>query len=102
MEKRVSLREKLFTRISRQIKQGSVSGVQAILREYSVVPSDIYDDRHRTLLHISAMYNRSKITRFLMANGCSIHAQDSSGKCPYYIALLYKSTRVLEEMETMK
>lgn len=92
----------LFEKLTTCIKLGRIRKLKYLLHRYRVNPSDLCDTSKTTLLHIAATYNRKQIAMYLIDQGSSIYFQNSRNECPYYIAVLKGSKKVLKYMERMK
>lgn len=79
----------LFRKMAKQIRAGRGAALQRTAQEYGVHLGSFEDTRGRSLLHISTRYGKTKISRYLLENGCSPHKQDGASRCPIYLAALH-------------
>ncbi|KAI5189316.1 hypothetical protein NECID01_0511 [Nematocida sp. AWRm77] len=86
----------LFRKTKQQIKAGKISKLRRTLEKYGIDPGSFEDGKGRSLLHVSTVYGKTKISKYLMESGCSQHKQDAGSVCPVYLAALHKRHAHLE------
>ncbi|KAI5166700.1 hypothetical protein NEIRO03_1249 [Nematocida sp. AWRm78] len=89
----------LFELFRKHVKSGNLKRFKNLLEIHQISPTEIRTNSNTTLLHIAALYNKPKIATFLMNSGLSIHEQNSKNYCPYFLAVLHNSKRVMRCME---
>lgn len=89
----------LFQTLTKYIKENNLKDLKTAIDASLLDITKIKNTKNSTLLHIAARYNRDAIAAYLIENNLSVHEQNSKNECPYYVAVLWRSEKVLKCME---
>ncbi|CAN8284359.1 unnamed protein product [Cochlearia groenlandica] len=82
------------------IKNGDTAGVKKLLKEG--VDANYHDKQGMSVLHLTALFNKTDIALILMEHGASLEDKNAQGETPLECAPATLQYKMREKMEKMK